>query len=175
MESHGVCTLMDMLRSRDRRQERQEHHFRATPGATLLVATVVAPGEYKLTPDTAIVAEAMIASIREKYEGEILSLEHQEYVSGHEVWVTLSIEEMEAKRRAVEIEEEHLLGRLFDIDVILPEIRPISRQEIGMPQRRCIICDNEARLCMRMKLHTPGEIQEHIKALIRRYLDTTHQ
>ena len=134
-----------------------------------MVATVVAPGEYKLTPDTAIVAEAMTASIRERYEGEILSLEHQEYVSGHEVWVRLKCEAMEAKRRAVEIEEEHPLGRLFDIDVILPEIRPISRQEIGMPQRRCIICDNEARLCMRMKLHTPSEIQEHIKRLIRRY------
>lgn len=48
METLSRCSLQDMLASRDRRRERQMIHFQTTPAATLVVATVVAPGELSL-------------------------------------------------------------------------------------------------------------------------------
>lgn len=158
-----------MLDARDRRSERQRKHFETTPEATLVVATVVAPGEFKLTPRTDIVAQAMIESLNKEFAGHILALEHLAPVSGHEVWLTLDCPMEEAKRRAVAIEDSHMLGRLFDIDVIQADLRPLSRSDVGMQPRRCLLCPNEARLCMRMHKHTPEEINSFIENLIERY------
>ncbi len=169
METPARCSLQDMLDARDRRSERQRTHFATTPEATLVVATVVAPGEFKLTPDTGIVAEAMIESLIKVFAGHILSLEHLAPVSGHEVWLTLDVPAAEAKQTAVGIEDSHMLGRLFDIDVIQHDLRPLSRMDVGMAPRKCLLCDNEARLCMRMHTHSREEINSFIENLIARY------
>lgn len=171
METLSRCSLQDMLASRDRRRERQMIHFQTTPAATLVVATVVAPGEFKLTPRTGIVAQAMIESLKKHFGPHILTIGHQAFVSGHEVWLTLDCPAVEAKKTAVLIEDTHLLGRLFDIDVILSEMRPMSRVDIGQSPRKCLLCQNEARICMRSRQHSPEEINEHIESLIREYVN----
>lgn len=160
-----------MLAARDRRCERQRQHFLTAPAVTLVVATVVAPGEQKLYRTTDIVADAMEEALRLQFAPHIITLERHVYVSGHELWLTLSCTPIEAKQTAVRIEDTHRLGRLFDIDVILPALRPMSRKDIGRPPRKCLLCDNEARLCMRLRLHTPAEIKEHIETLVREYTD----
>lgn len=172
METFPKCSLQDMLAARDRRRERQRAHFLTTAEATLVVATVVAPGEFKLTPATGIVADAMTESLKREFGPHILSVERLATVSGHEVWLTLSCSPGEAKKKSVDIEDTHMLGRLFDIDVIMPDLRPLSRKDIGMEPRRCILCENEARLCMRMKRHTPEDIKIFIGNLISRYAKT---
>lgn len=169
MEQNARCSLQDMLDARDRRSERQRLHFETTPEATLVVATVVAPGEFKLSPHTDIMARAMIESLKERFAGHILHLEHIAPVSGHEVWLTLDCPMQEAKQIAVGIEDSHMLGRLFDIDVIQADLRPLSRSDVGMQPRKCLLCQNEARLCMRMHKHTPEEINSFIENLIVRY------
>lgn len=171
METLSRCSLQDMLASRDRRRERQMTHFRTTPAATLVVATVVAPGEFKLTPRTAIVAEAMIESLKMHFGPHILTIGHDAFISGHEVWLTLDCPAVEAKKTAVLIEDTHMLGRLFDIDVILSDMRPMSRADIGLPPRRCLLCGNEARFCMRSRQHSPEEINEYIESLVRKYVN----
>lgn len=165
------CSLDDMLAARDRRREWQSRHFMTAPATTLVVATIVAPGEYKLTPSNGVVADAMSEALKAAFAPYIISMEHHAFVSGREVWLTLTCPMREAKQTAVGIEDTHALGRLFDIDVITPELRPISRADIGLPPRRCLLCNNEARLCMRLHLHTPQQISEHIENLIKRYAD----
>lgn len=169
MEASPRCSLQDMLASRDRRRERQQTHFLTAPETTLVVATVVAPGEFKLTPATGIVAEAMTESLKTVLGSHILTIEHHAFVSGHEVWLTLSCPAIEAKKRTVAIEDTHMLGRLFDIDVIMPDMHPLSRMDIGMRPRKCFLCENEARLCMRLRQHTPEEIKIFIGSLILKY------
>ncbi len=93
------------------------------------------------------------------------------FVSGHEVWLTLDCPAVEAKKTAVLIEDTHLLGRLFDIDVILSDMRPMSRVDVGQSPRKCLLCQNEARICMRSRQHSPEEINEHIESLIREYVN----
>ena len=100
METLSRCSLQDMLASRDRRRERQMIHFQTTPAATLVVATVVAPGEFKLTPRTGIVAQAMIESLKKHFGPHILTIGHQAFVSGHEVWLTLDCPAVEDKKTA---------------------------------------------------------------------------
>lgn len=171
MEEGPRCSLQEMLDARDRRRERQRLHFLTSPESTLAVATVVAPGEHKLTHASGIVAEAMTDALKREFGQHILAIEHLALVSGHEIWLTLSCPPEEVKTKAVALEDSHVLGRLFDIDVIMPEMRPISRTAVGMDPRKCLLCGNEARLCMRLRRHSADEIKEFIETLVNRYVN----
>ena len=70
----------------------------------------------------------------------------------------------------MELEDTHPLGRLFDADIILPEGRPLSRTELGAPPRRCLLCDREARFCMRNGSHTREELHAKIAQMIADYV-----
>ena len=50
-----------------------------------------------------------------------------------------------------------------------PISAPYSRTEVGLPQRRCLLCDNEARYCMRNHSHSQEEISAEIKRLVENY------
>ena len=82
----------------------------------------------------------------------------------------MDLPQEEAKRLTVELEDTHPLGRLFDADIILPEGRPLSRTELGAPPRRCLLCDREARFCMRNGSHTREELHAKIAQMIADYV-----
>ena len=46
---------------------------------------------------------------------------------------------------------------------------PLSRQAIGLEPRRCLLCDNEARFCMRARTHTVEALLEKISCMVRDY------
>ena len=85
--------------------------------------------------------------------------------TGYEAYLITLLPLLEAKRVAVEIEDTHPLGRLFDIDVIDAQGIPVSRDRVGGQPRRCLVCDHEARYCMRMRWHTQEEIWARIKQM----------
>lgn len=85
--------------------------------------------------------------------------------TGYEAYLITPMPLLEAKRVAVEIEDTHPLGRLFDIDVIDKQGIPVSRDRVGGQPRRCLVCDHEARYCMRMRWHTQEEIWARIRQM----------
>ncbi len=164
-------TLQAILDARDARRRRQEEFFRLTPGATLVVATVVAPGSEKRSREADTAAAAMGKALAGVFADT--ALWHERWLpTGFELWISTDLTREEAKRRAVEIEETHPLGRLFDIDVIGSDLRPASRTEFGLPERHCILCDRPARYCMRAGTHTYREILNHIRQITDDYLAT---
>lgn len=165
-----ACTLGMMLEARDRRRQMQESHFSSHGSGTLVVATVVAPGEYKLSADTLAAADAMREALRQEFAAEIISSSDLDPATGPETWLVLSCTPDEAKLRAVAIEESHPLGRLFDIDVILPGPRPMPRAAVGAPRRTCLLCGRQAAECMRSGLHSREEVLRHIHHLVEGYL-----
>ena len=85
--------------------------------------------------------------------------------TGYEAYLITPMPLLEAKRVAVEIEDTHPLGRLFDIDVLDAQGIPVSRDRVGGQPRRCLVCDHEARYCMRMRWHTQEEIWARIRQM----------
>ena len=69
--------------------------------------------------------------------------------TGYEAYLITPLPLLDAKRIAVQIEDTHPLGRLFDIDIIDKDGVPVSRDRVGSRPRRCLVCDREARYCMR--------------------------
>lgn len=167
----SVITLNDMLAARDARCSKQQQLLAAHPDQTLVVLTVVLPGNEKRNAISLRIAEAAVKAVTGVLAQRIQHTEQHDLPTGFEAYWTVRGELTDVKRQMVEIEEEHPLGRLFDLDVIAPNGIPVSRQEVGFAARRCLLCSNEARFCMRNHSHTYAEILQHIKQMTDAYSD----
>lgn len=67
------------------------------------------------------------------------------------------------------VEETPNLGRLLDLDVLAPDGRKLSRQELGCLPRRCLICNGEAVVCGRSRRHSVEELQRETLRRLRVY------
>ena len=176
-------TLDELLASRDARHAMQQKLMAEHSGKTLVCLTVVMPGSVKRNQQSLTVARAAVKAMRKAYnisddllpETEILTNElkietreclvERDLNTGYEAYLITPLPLLEAKRVAVDIEDTHPLGRLFDIDVIDAQGIPVSRDRVGGQPRRCLVCDHEARYCMRMRWHTQEEIWARIKQM----------
>lgn len=190
----SVVTLDSLLRSRDVRWQTEQRLMREYKGKTLVVLTVVMPGSVKRDWRSLTVAHAAVEAINEelknKYnekfknkhneENRIIFSDTRDLETGFEGYWIVDEDALELKRELCNIEETHPLGRLFDIDVFngsgmkdndIVEAVPIPRTVIGFPPRRCLLCEHEARWCMRNHSHTQEEIQQKITDLVTSYND----
>lgn len=176
-------TLDELLASRDARHAMQQKLMAEHSGKTLVCLTVVMPGSVKRNQQSLTVARAAVKAMRKAYnisddllpETELLTNElkietreclvERDLNTGYEAYLITPLPLLEAKRVAVVIEDTHPLGRLFDIDVIDAQGIPVSRDRVGGQPRRCLVCDHEARYCMRMRWHTQEEIWARIKQM----------
>jgi len=156
-------TLEQMLAARDRRQALQQQLLAAYPHHTLLYATVVMPGSVKRNADAQVVADELKRQLSD-CAGPDRGVNDAE--TGFEMYVVSSEPALEVKRAVCAIEDTHPLGRLMDIDVIGRDGVPVSRQAVGAAPRRCLLCDHEARWCMRNHTHTTEELLAHIHQMV---------
>lgn len=188
-----MVTLNELLASRDSRHAMQQKLLAEHSGKTLVCLTVVMPGSVKRNQQSLIVAHAAVEQMIESYELgvrndelEVRSYElgvrndelgvrfggrliERDLETGYEAYLITDLPLLEAKRIAVQIEDTHPLGRLFDIDIIDKDGVPVSRDRVGSHPRRCLVCNREARYCMRMRWHTQEEIWERINAMVDEY------
>lgn len=165
-----AITLEQLLRSRDERQRLQNQFMRQNTGLTLMVLTVVMPGSEKRNALSLAVAEAATEAIRHTFATEIHSEKTRDLETGFEGWYMLEADASAAKRLACRIEDTHPLGRLFDIDVFDEKSgAPISRVSLGLPERKCLMCDEPARVCMRAGTHPREEVYNRINQMVGDY------
>ncbi len=143
----------------------QEH-----PDESLLCLTVIMPGAVKRNRLSLVVAKAAVEAILATFGETITWMEERDLETGYEAYALTAMPLLEAKRMTCRIEEEHPLGRLFDLDVIDHTGSPVSRQAIGMQPRRCLLCQNEARYCMRNHTHSREELQARIETIVDEYV-----
>lgn len=162
-------TLHELLASRDARHAMQLKLLADNSGKTLVCLTVVMPGSVKRNRQSVIVAHAAVAAMREAYGPGDDQLIERDLPTGYEAYLLTPMPLLDAKRVAVGIEDTHPLGRLFDIDIIAPDGIPVPRERVGGSPRRCLVCDREARYCMRMRWHTQEEIWARINEMVEQY------
>ena len=90
--------------------------------------------------------------------------------TGYEAYLVTPLSNEEAKRETCRIEDTHPLGRLFDLDVIDADGVPVSRELIGKAPRKCLVCDSDARYCMRNRTHSLDELSARIDEMIESYV-----
>ena len=165
-----MITLDQLLASRDARVEHQMELAEKFPRASLICLTVMLPGPVKRDWRSLAIAHAGVDAIHYSAT-HILFEEERVLETGFEAYFVVDVPVLEAKRLCCQIEDSHPLGRLMDIDVLRPPIgsgmtSPVSRTEIGLPERRCLLCDKPARECMRAHTHTREELEDKILSML---------
>ncbi len=163
-------TLGQLLASREERASFQKELLKSYPGRTLVCLTVIMPGEVKRNLQSLVVAQAAVTALLSAFGSEMLKLELRDLPTGYEAYLVTPLSNEEAKRKTCRIEDTHPLGRLFDLDVIDSDGVPVSRESIGQSPRKCLVCDNEARFCMRNRTHTLAELSAKIDEMIEAYV-----
>jgi holo-ACP synthase len=76
------------------------------------------------------------------------------------------IEPILLKRLLVNIEENHRLGRLFDIDVLDVNGMSLSREDLDLPRRKCLVCGEDAKICARSRAHPLSTLIDKMSEMI---------
>lgn len=163
-------TLDQLLASREERASFQKELLKGYPGKTLVCLTVIMPGKVKRNLQSLVVAQAAVTALVSAFEGSTLSLRLRDLPTGYEAYLVTPLSNEEAKRETCRIEDTHPLGRLFDLDVIDADGVPVSRELIGKAPRKCLVCDSDARYCMRNRTHSQDELSARIDEMIESYV-----
>ena len=163
-----MITLEQLLDSRDRRVQHQKQLLLAYPGCSLICLTVQLPGPVKRSPESLIIGEAGLAELLNRFGSVLRHVHVRDLETGYEAYLLVPMAAVELKKRCCQIEDTHPLGRLMDIDVF-DGVEPLSRTDIGLEPRRCLLCDNEARYCMRAHTHSKEELLAKINELVLAY------
>ncbi len=158
-------TLVQMLERREARVAAQQA-LRARHGRTLLQLTLVNPGPVKDSAAMRYVFQQGLAALDQRFATvgmQVLVREAACHLTGPEALWVLSADALALKREAIALEEGHPLGRLWDVDVIGADGRSISRQQLGLPPRTCLLCDQPAHVCSRNRSHALADLQRAIQ------------
>lgn len=166
-------TLEDMLYARERRIEKirwLSNEYKSS----ILVAKLNIPGPEK---DNSLYRlglseckKALLNGLLE-YENKILYEDLNYYETGAELYMAIDMEGKDLKRMAMDIEETHSLGRLFDIDVQDSFGGTVSRSVFGKGLRKCLVCDEDAFVCARSRAHDLDTIVSQIQRMLLHVFD----
>ena len=156
----GKTVALDaILAARDARVARQQAML--AQGGVLLSLTLVAPGAVKRSPLLDAIFAAALAALRPHISDARARLEAVDD-SGHHALYLLDGDARDWKARVIALENRAPLSRLWDIDIIDRDGRPVSRRDLGLPPRRCLLCDADAKTCARERRHDIAALQADI-------------
>ncbi len=174
--SNRAVTLDEVLANKEARVRRQRAIMQSHPGGIVSV-TVNIPGPVKDSEDARTVLGAAIkavltASLRGGWLVNFRQILRQD--TGPEALLSTNLDPASLKKTMLAIEETHPLGRLFDLDVLDEDGKPIPRSVFGAPERACLICRKAAQECGRSRAHDLGELTRSIAAMVARYREETN-
>lgn len=176
--NNGVeVDLMAMLDAREERAQIEQTLLdKLETDGSLLVMTMAIPGPIKSNTKLDLAFDEILAEVQQKIKpNQTVHELKREETTGWEYYALSKTSPREMKPIFVQIEEEHPLGRLFDLDVVFLDksgnLQGTSRIEFGLPARRCFICDRPAKECGRSRRHSVEELQAEISKRILNYFE----
>lgn len=161
--------LYEMLEARESRYKKQKELIRAKKG-TLICLMLNIPGPVKVTALTDWAFEKGKERIKSRLKESDVMIKEEETdykKTGYELYLIVDADAIFVKKQLVSIEEENKLGRLYDIDVISVDGDKISRMDICMPPRKCLLCGKTGHGCSRNRTHSIDEMTAYINQIIK--------
>ena len=154
------ASLLQILDAREQRAQRQQTLL-ALHQKPLLCFTMNIPGPVKLDRDVSIGFFVGCRLLKDALRGcRIVHVEEHRLITGCEAYYVVDMPAAELKQLAIDIENTDRIGRLFDMDVLDTDGRKLTREELGHPRRKCLLCDNDAVVCARSRAHGLSELQD---------------
>jgi holo-ACP synthase len=166
-----AVTLEAVLANREQRTLRQRRVL-AAHGLPVVSVTLVMPGPVKATDQARLLLEAALEALRTLLASRGWALVHRETLqapTGPEALLAVAAPARDLKAAAVRLEEEHPLGRLWDLDVLDPETGPLSRRALGLGPRPCLLCGEDAHACARSRAHPLQALLDVIQEKLHAY------
>ena len=163
-ENKREVNIMDMMQCRERRVQIQNELIQEfhTPVVSFCMNI---PGPVKtselIRSGFKSGKEALLKALAESSVQIFKMVEFHE-ITGDELLLSADAPAEKLKDIAVNIEENHKYGRLFDMDIIGTDGEKLSRQMY----RKCLICGDKAQNCARSRKHTIAEMQEQIRKIL---------
>lgn len=134
----------------------------------IITITINIPGEDKCKGNYlyahGVIKRGFVECIH-RFGLSILYFENRLNKDGPETFLIIDTDPKTLKKLAVQFEQSHTLGRISDID-IKDKNRVWSRIDLGLGERKCLLCENSARRCILSKRHSLKEVLLHIDKTI---------
>ena len=175
-------SLLQMLDAREQRAYRQ-NELLARYQKPLLCFTLNIAGPIKNSP---LIRQGFCIGMEEiglqlcRNKLPVLYQETIDEVTGNEAFFVIDGEGFTVKQLMCELEDADDLGRLYDLDVLLPpdkehpQGRKLDRQDLGHSGRRCIICGAPAKECSSRRIHPVSELQQKTSAILEHAVKTRY-
>ena len=163
-----TVTLRDVLDARERRVLRQQNLLK-TYAKPLVCFTMNIAGPEKNNDLITKGFHMGLAMLDAQLSGSRVSVLYRqiyEESTGCEAYYIADIPTERLKALAVQIEDSIPAGRLFDMDVLTPDGRKVSRESLGLPGRKCLICGGPVHICSRSRAHTVAQLQAKTASLL---------
>lgn len=164
-------SLLEMMNAREMRCRMQQQLLQAYK-KPMICLTLNIPGPVKLLPGVPDAFETARCRIEQLLEERLVLVNHLETLkakTGYEAFYCIDASPEFAKELMITLEDADRLGRLFDIDVLRADGTKVSREELGYPARRCLLCDEPAHACSRSRKHSVEELTEEINRILKLY------
>lgn len=159
--------LEETLAARDRRAQIIASWLKAQKN-TLITLNVLTPGPIKRNPFSEkvfVFGKALINNflkIKNHHPEKFLHLNER---SGEFALWALNVNPHTLKQQLIALENLFPLARLLDIDVLDQNGAPIARQTLQHPPRRCLICEENAKICAKTQRHSLSALQQKMQEL----------
>lgn len=167
----GIPTeLPQMLNAREQRAALQ-NRLLGSCRCPLISFTLNIPGPVKVLPLVPEAFDAGISKIEDALAHQELPVVRREQViqaTGLEAMWAVETDAVRLKTLMAAIEDGGGLGRLFDIDVLDAGGKKLSREDLGLPPRKCLLCEQPAHACARSRAHTVKELTDRIEFILRK-------
>ncbi len=169
--------ILDVLNNKDQRVALQANLLATYPDAAIVAIKLNVPGPIKnnsrlekLFDEGLTAFKALLTKSGVSDPWEVVNWERD---TGNETFMVFREPAEKIKHLAVDFEDHHALGRLFDVDVLDAALgsRPLSRSDFGLESRRCLICGRPAKECARSRRHSVAELQAKINQMYWDYFD----
>lgn len=167
-------TTEQICRARDLRIEKLQKIFKKKPEGIILF-TLNTPGSIKDSPLYRNIFNSGLRSLNSAFNVKeinycIEEINLPESGTGPEAYISVSGSGLsEIKKITSEIEEKHMLGRVFDLDLFNIDLEQIKS---GREMRKCFVCDRPAFECARSRRHPLSEVISRIENTAKKYFDS---
>lgn len=125
-------------------------------------------GPVKYSPELHQIFDEGLSAFRENLKSNALTITFEKLIyenSGPEFFAVIDAAPALIKMQTIALENDHPLGRIFDFDVLNVQGEQLSRVDLGMGPRKCLICQEDALVCSRSRNHGLEALLETIYSL----------
>lgn len=164
-----MVELMAMLQTREWRADQQRTMLTAQPQATMIWSSTRIPGPIKTGTHLTTKYQAIATGMMNKYGDQVITAGSFQRPTGFEFYLLVDRPAAQVKQELVTFEQETKFGQLCDLDVLTlgtTALVHVSREQLMLPRRKCLVCGGDAKVCSRSRAHTLIEMQRVVDEII---------